>query len=229
MWPGFEKYPYILVDTEFNSSANSNNELFLVYECQHLITSVTQFKLLLSSPQAHVMIKAYRTARHFLEKRETSCIHEALKITAVKKLGRLARRMLCFLQRSLLHYVLLLEIEAKLTRWAPLMGQAHIRVPANLLWCGVTCRKVPGCSAGGSLAESSKAPGGMSVGQLLTEGSLMGWATLLFCLKTNLKAVQQFYCFLLAFTLTTGAACGSPQCLQATFPSGSDSEHVSSR
>lgn len=111
-----------LVNTELNSSANSNNELFLVYECQHLITSITQFTLSLSSPWSHVRIKFYRTADHSLEERETSCIRQALKITTVKKAERTARKMLCFPQRNLLHYVLLLEIEAKVTRWAPLMG-----------------------------------------------------------------------------------------------------------
>lgn len=62
------------------------------------------------------MIKVYRTAHHCLEERETSCICQALKITAVKKAERLAGKMLCSPQRSLLHYVLLLEIEAMLTR-----------------------------------------------------------------------------------------------------------------
>lgn len=57
---------YFLVDTELNSSANSNDELFLVYGCQHLITSITQCKLLLSSPSCHVMIQGYRTAHHSL-------------------------------------------------------------------------------------------------------------------------------------------------------------------
>lgn len=156
-------------------------------------------------------MKAYRTAHHFREEREISCICQALKITAAKKAERQAGKMLCVPQRSFLHYVVLLEIEAKLTRWAPLMGQACVCVPANSPWCSVTCGEVTGGSGGGSLVESLKAPGDMSAGSLLSEGSLMDWAALLFCLKTNLKAVQQFCLFSPPLTLTTGAACGSPQ------------------
>lgn len=51
-------------------------------------------------------------------------------------------------------------------------------------WGGV------GVGWGGSLAESCKASGGISAGWLLSECSLMGSASLLFCLNTNLKAVQ---------------------------------------
>lgn len=108
-------------------------------------------------------------------------------------------------------------------------GQAHIRVSAKLSWCDVTCREITGCGAGGSLAESPKAPGATLVGQFLSEDSLMGGALLCFCLKTNLKAIQQFCCFLLSLTLTAGAAYVSPRCLKATFQSGLDSVHVSSR
>lgn len=175
------------------------------------------------------MIQVYRIARHSLQERETSCLCQALKITAVKKAERLAGKMLCFPQRSLLHYVLLLEIEAQLARWAPLMGQAHIHLSVNLPWCCVTCGEVTGHGAGGSLAASSEAPGGLSVEQLPGECSLMGWAPLLFCLKTSWRAVLQFCCSSPPLTLTTGAARGSPQCSKATFQSGPASVHVSRR
>lgn len=159
------------------------------------------------------MIKIYRTAHHCLEERETSCIHQALKITAVKKAERLAGKMLCSPQRSLLHYALLLEREAILTRWAPLMGQAHARVPANLPWCGVTCREVTGCSAEHSLTESSKAPGGLS-GTASEWVFLHGQSYLTPLLKDQFKSSAAVLPLLAAFT--TGAACGSPQCLKAT-------------
>ena len=146
-----------------------------------------------------------------------------------KEVERQVGKMLCFPQRSFLHYVMLLKIEAKLTRWAPSMGQACIHDPANSPWCGVTCREVTGVAAGGSLVESPKALGSMSVGQLLSEGSLMGWAALLVCLKTNLKAVQKCCCFSAPLTLTTGVAYGSPGCSKTTFQSGPDLVHENSR
>lgn len=75
-------------------------------------------------------MKVYRTAHHSVEEREISCFHQALKITAVKE-ERQDGKMLCFPQRSFLHYVMLLETEAKLTRWAPSMDKAYIHVPAD--------------------------------------------------------------------------------------------------
>lgn len=48
-----------------------------------------------------------------------------------KEVEREVRKMLCFPRRGFLHYVMLLEIEAKLTSWAPSVGQACIHVPAN--------------------------------------------------------------------------------------------------
>lgn len=101
-----------------------------------------------------------------------------------KEVEREVGKMLCFPRRGFLHYVMLLEIEAKLTRWAPSVGQACIHVPANSPWCGVTCRE----ATGGSLVESPKGLGGMSVGQLLSEGSLMGWANFTLLPKDQFKS-----------------------------------------
>ena len=143
---------------------------FLVYERQHLITLITQFKSLLSSPESHVMMKVHRTL--IIPWRKGDLLYSPdFENHCCKEVEREVGKMLCFPQRGFLHSVRLLEIEAKLTRWAPSMGQACIHVPANSPWCGVTCREATGVTAGGSLAESPKALGGMSVGQLLSEGS----------------------------------------------------------
>lgn len=83
MQPGFAKCTHFLVDTELNSPANSNNEPFLVYESQHLITSITQ--LVTRYPRVPCNDENLQNSSSFLEGRETSCIHQALKLTAVKK------------------------------------------------------------------------------------------------------------------------------------------------
>ena len=187
MGPGFAKCTHFLVDTELSSPANSNNEPFLVYERQLLITLITQFV----TKYPRVPCHDESTEQLIIPWRKGDLLHSSgFETHCCKEVERQVGKMLCFPQRSFLHYVMLLKIEAKLTRWAPSMGQACIHVPANSPWCGVTCREVTGVAAGGSLVESLKALGSMSVGQLLSEGSLMGWAALLFCLKTNLKAVQ---------------------------------------
>lgn len=68
--------------------------------------------------------------------RETSCTHQALKMTAIKKVERQAGKRLWFSQRSFLHYVMLLEIEAELTRWSPLWASMHSRpCKLALMWC----------------------------------------------------------------------------------------------
>lgn len=81
MGPGFAKCTYFLVDTELNSPANSNNEPFLVYERQHLITSITQF--VTKYPRVPCHDESLQNSSSFPEGRETSCIRQALKLTAV--------------------------------------------------------------------------------------------------------------------------------------------------
>lgn len=83
MGPGFAKCTHFLVDTELNSPANSKNEPFLVYERQHLITSITQF--VTKYPRVPCHDESLQNSSSFPEGRETSCIHQALKLTAVKK------------------------------------------------------------------------------------------------------------------------------------------------
>lgn len=182
-----------------DSSANSNNEQFLVYEWQNLRTQIAQFKLWLCSLWSWVKMKVYSLP---WKKGRPLAFTRLWK--SVKKAESQTGKMLRFPQRSLLHYAVLLETEAKLTRWAPSMGQECIRFSANSPWCGVSFREVTSGGAGGSLTESPDTPGGMTAGQLLSEGFLMGWAVLLVCLKTNLKAVQQFCHFTPPLTLTTG-------------------------